>query len=352
MHPDLSNIMMLDSSEEPDEPGGRKTLPLKYRKLFKLEQKTRKILIAILVAFIVLYGIHYNFLSAPSGDLPGQKFTISSGMTIDEAGQYLKDNNVIRSKAVFKSLVYIMGGKSGVIAGSYFIEKPVSVIRIAVMVTTNGYGIKMYKVTIPEGFSNHQIAEVLSKNLDNFDKEKFLKLAKDKEGYLFPDSYFFEPESSPEKIIQMMNDNYNEKIKMMNLNITFFKKTVKEVVTMASILEKEARTENTRRMIADILWRRLEVGMPLQVDASFLYLLGKGSSELTLDDMKIDSPYNTYLYKGLPPGPIANPGLASIMAATKPLKNKYWFYLSDKDGNMHYAVTFEEHKLNKERYLR
>lgn len=342
---------MLDS-EEPDEPGGGKAPTPKIKKLMRLEQKTRRILMSILVGFVVLYGINFNFFSAPAEHPDGTKFAITSGMTVREAGEYLKDNNIIRSPFVFKTLVYFTGGKSGVIAGSYFIEKPVSVFRLAMMVTTNGYGIKMYKVTIPEGLSNRQIGDLLDKTLDNFDKDKFLQLAKDKEGYLFPDSYFLEPESTPEKVIQMMNDNYKEKIKTINLDVVFFNRPIKDVITMASILEEEARTENTRRMIADILWRRIDAGMPLQVDASFVYLLGKGSASLTLDELKMDSPYNTYTHKGLPPGPITNPGLASILAATKPLKNKYWFYLSDKEGNMHYAVTFEEHKLNKEKYLR
>lgn len=351
MHPDLSNIMMLDS-EEPDEPGGCNNPTPKNKKLCNLEQKTRRMLMYILIGLIVLYAVNFNFFAAPLEHQSGTKFTITSGMTISDAGKYLKENNIIKSLPIFKALVYMAGGRGGVIAGSYFIDKPVSVFRIAMMVTTNGYGIKMYKVTIPEGFSNKQIADVLEKNLDNFDKAKFLEIAKDKEGYLFPDSYFFEPESTPEKIVQMMNDNYKDKIKMVNLDVVFFNKPLKDIITMASILEEEARTENTRRMIADILWRRIDRGMPLQVDASFVYLLGKGSADLTLDDLKTDSPYNTYTNRGLPPGPITNPGLASILAATKPLSNRYWFYLSDKEGNMHYAVTFEEHKLNKEKYLR
>lgn len=351
MHPNLSNIMMLES-EEPNGPGGAKAPTPKEKKRIRLEEKTKKIILIALVFFIVLFGMNYNFLAAPSAHESGTKFAIKSGMTVSDAADYLEKNEIIKSSFAFKTLVYLTGGKGRVIAGSYFIEKPVSVFRIVMMVTTNGYGVKMYKVTIPEGLSNRQIGDLLEKELTNFDKKKFLELARDKEGYLFPDSYFFEPESSPEKVIQMMNDNYKEKIKMVNLDVSFFNKPLKDVVIIASILEKEARTENTRRMIADILWRRIAIGMPLQVDASFMYLLDKGSAALTLDDLQIDSPYNTYKYKGLPPGPISNPGLASILAATKPLKNKYLFYLSDKDGNMHYATTFEEHKLNKERYLR
>ena len=120
---------------------------------------------------------------------------------------------------------------------------------------------------------------------------------------------------------------------------------------MASLLEKEARTTESRRIIAGILWKRLEIGMLLQVDAVFGYIINKGSLQLTLEDLSIDSPYNTYRYKGLPIGPIANPGLDSLQAATMPILTDYLFYLSDKEGTMHYSETFEEHKRKKRLYL-
>lgn len=121
---------------------------------------------------------------------------------------------------------------------------------------------------------------------------------------------------------------------------------------MASLLEEEARTTETRKMVSGILWKRLSAGMPLQVDAVFPYIIGKNTFEITLKDLEFDSPYNTYKYKGLPPGPISNPGKDSILAAIYPTKSDYWFYLSDKNGLMHYAITFDEHKINKAKYLK
>jgi UPF0755 protein len=121
---------------------------------------------------------------------------------------------------------------------------------------------------------------------------------------------------------------------------------------MASIIEEEARTEETRRTIAGILWKRLDNGWPLQVDAAFAFVNGKKkSSELTVEDLAIKSPYNTYANKGLPPTPISNPGLDAISATIRPIATKYYFYLSDDDGNMHYAVTNAEHEANKAKYL-
>ena len=121
---------------------------------------------------------------------------------------------------------------------------------------------------------------------------------------------------------------------------------------MASIIEREAITPEARRIVSGILWKRIKMGMPLQVDATFAYVNGKNTYELTAEDLHIDSKYNTYEYKGLPPGPICNPGLDSIIATIEPTATPYLYYLSEKNGTMHYAKTFEEHKMNKVKYMR
>ena len=120
---------------------------------------------------------------------------------------------------------------------------------------------------------------------------------------------------------------------------------------MASIIEKEAHTSDDRRVISGILWERLKIGMPLQVDATFLYINGKNTYDLSVDDLAIDSPYNTYKYAGLPIGPIGNPGLDSLEAALAPMTSPYLYYLSDKSGKTYYARTFNEHKRNREKYM-
>ena len=205
---------------------------------------------------------------------------------------------------------------------------------------------------IPEGSSTKEIATILGKILPDFAKEKFITEAQGKEGYLFPDTYYFPPNIKPDAVIEAMEKNFNEKIISLNEQISAFGKPMKEIIIMASLLEEEARKLETKQMIADILWRRLKMDMPLQVDASFQYVNGKNTFTLSLDDLKIDSPYNTYLYKGLPPTPITNPGLDSIIAAVTPTTSKYLYFLTDKNGNMRYAVTHDEHVVNKEKYLR
>jgi len=171
------------------------------------------------------------------------------------------------------------------------------------------------------------------------------------EGFLFPDTYLFLPNAKPSDVLAVFEENFNVKIKSIDDAIRAFKKPLKDIVIMASILEAEARTTETRRIIAGILWKRLSIGMPLQVDAPFQYIIGKNTFQLTTGDLKFDSPYNTYLYKGLPPGAIGNPGLDAILATTYPQGNDYLYFLTTDDGVAIYGRNFEEHKANKARYL-
>ena len=207
-------------------------------------------------------------------------------------------------------------------------------------------------VTIPEGYSARQIGETFEK-LGIFSKEDFLKIAQKEEGYLFPDTYRFYKDAKPEDIFKKMRENFNKKITPEILaEIKKNKKTLSEVIITASLLEEEIKSAEDRKIVAGILWKRLDLGMGLNVDAALTYVLGKTSSELTADDLKFDSPYNTYRYRGLPPTPISNPGLDAILAALRPEPSPYFYYLTGKDGLTYYAKTLEEHALNKFKYLR
>ena len=149
-----------------------------------------------------------------------------------------------------------------------------------------------------------------------------------------------------------MEDTFTKRLESIKVIVLAFNRPLSDIIKMASILEGEARTTETRRTIAGILWRRISLGMPLQVDASFKYINGKGTFELTPRDLAIDSPYNSYTHKGLPPTPISNPGIDAIASAVTPIKTNYIYFLSDKEGNMHYAVTYAEHLANKAKYLK
>lgn len=202
--------------------------------------------------------------------------------------------------------------------------------------------VQTVRVTIPEGFTLVQIAKRLE-GFGMFPAEDFLKTASGEEGFLFPDTYEFFKESSPEAVVRKMKENFSKKVGA---------KISRDVIIMASLLEEEASSERDRKIISGILWKRIEAGLPLQVDATLTYVTGRASRELTEEDLNLSSPYNTYKILGLPLGPISNPGLQAIEAALNPEPSPYWFYLSDKNGDIHYAKNFEEHKLNKEKYLR
>ena len=161
--------------------------------------------------------------------------------------------------------------------------------------------------------------------------------------------------TKPEAIISIMRKNFDRKISQIPQisaqGETSNNHSLKDVIIMASILELEASTTESRGTISGILWKRLDLGMPLQVDSTFFYINGKNTYELTVKDLKINSPYNTYLHTGLPPTPVDNSGTDSIMAALSPISTNYLYYLSSKDGTIHYAKTLDEHRLNIARYL-
>ena len=195
------------------------------------------------------------------------------------------------------------------------------------------------------------MARIFSSRLMRVSEERFSELARGEEGYLFPDTYFFLPNASEENIIHAMRQNFDSQIQKIAGEIVSFGKPLSEIVIMASLLEKEARTHDDRRLIAGVLWRRLTLHMPLQVDAAFLYILGKNTFQLTNVDLKTDSPYNTYRYTGLPIGPINSPSMSALRAAATPIDRGYIYYLADLSGITHYSKTYQEHLRKKSLYL-
>lgn len=288
--------------------------------------------------------------SAPKDFPIGQILTINPGQSLQTITVNLHNSKIIRSPFFFRFHVFLLGGEKKLKAGDYLLDRREGPTDLAYRITRGEFHLETVKVTIPEGWSIYEIADYLKLNLVDFDKVRFINIAKDKEGYLFPDTYFVSPTVKPDQIVSMMSDNFENKLKEVG-SLATSTHNLKEIITISSILEEEGITTESRRIIAGILWKRLSLGIPLQVDSTFLYINGKNTYELTLDDLKIDSPYNTYKYKGLPPGPISNPGLDSISSALNPIETKYLYFLSSKSGKMYYSETFEDHKKNKELYL-
>ena len=173
------------------------------------------------------------------------------------------------------------------------------------------------------------------------------------EGFVFPDTYRVYKDATPEEILQKIFENMEEKITPeMRAEIKRQDKTFFEILTMASIVEKEAPDALSMAKVADIFWRRFNMKWALQSCATVNYITGKTTPAVSLADTQIDSPYNTYKYRGLPPGPIANPSLTAIKAVIYPEKNDYWYFLSDNQGNIYYSKTLEQHNYYKNKYLK
>jgi UPF0755 protein len=310
----------------------------------------------LVVGFVFLIAVIFSILSAlfiPTLRFPvGAYVEIPAGATLQETADILETQGIIGSSFLFREYVRFFEDDKFVVAGKYFFDTRLSLVNVAGRLTVGEYGIPRLKILIPEGSDVGEIAVIIKSQISDFDSKKFLSLALKEEGYLFPDTYFFFGTVTPEEVMTAMKENFANKIKELQPKIVASKKTLHDILTMASILERETKTPEARRIVSGILWKRIKIGMPLQVDATFSYINGKTTYNLTAEDLHIDSKYNTYEYKGLPPGPICNPGLDSIIATIEPTATSYLYYLSEKDGTMHYAKTFDEHKANKFKYMR
>ena len=328
--------------------------------LHKISEKlsfkpNKKVLTVLVAAFFLAAGFFYYFFVSPPADFPSNSMhSIPEKSILSEIADEAKKNHIIKSAMVLKVLTVLFSGNKGVISGDYILNRKENVFEIAQRFTDGDFRLSAVKITVPEGFNIYDIAELLFKkdDLRNFNKEDFISLAKDKEGYLYPDTYFFLPNIKAKQIIETMMDNFTKKVELIQKDAKKVNKTFQEVLIMASILEKEVRTTEDKKIVAGILWKRIRIGMPLQVDAVFTYITRRKNGTITRDDLKIDSPYNTYLNKGLPPGPISNPGLDAIEAAKNPQETKYLFYISDKKGITRFASTLKEHNKNIAKYLR
>lgn len=300
----------------------------------------------LLFVFLMCYGF---FIASPALFPRNAIFVIEKGWTITHIGEQLHQEQIIRSPFFFASVVGADGRP--IQAGAYQFTEPLTLWGVVDALTSGSIAIKPIRVTFPEGATVKEMADILLEVVPGFEYKDFITRATPREGYLFPDTYIIAPGTTNGDIISMLEKNFDEKIQTLEPEIVRSKKSVAELVVMASLLEKEARSYDVRRTIAGILWNRIDADMPLQVDAVFGYIKGTKTFHPSYDDLEIESPYNTYRNKGLPPGAIGNPGIESIRAAATPLATKYFFYLTDRNGIMRYATNFEGHVRNRALYL-
>lgn len=317
-------------------------------KSFKAKVVLFVLIIVTFCLMILVYALPKVF-NTPTEDFPtGTTLTITEGMTVNEITQMLGRNHVVKSPLYLYIMLTEDSRDTRVQAGEYTFTKPLTTREVAEAITHGEYLSPLITVTLPEGFKARDIYKYLP---NGFNREP-IAFFEEKEGYLFPDTYFITSRMTAEEFRTLLLKTSAERFAVLTQNANTSKLSEHEIVTLASIIEREAKDIESKRIVSGILQNRLKLDMPLQVDAVFDYLLDKESAELTMDDLEIDSPFNTYTNTGLPPTPISNPGEESIDAVLHPTPSKYLYYLTDDAGTFHYAATFEEHKRNKARYLK
>lgn len=276
-------------------------------------------------------------------------FVVNKGDGIREIAKNLKEKDFIKNQVIFFLIVKQLSLDKKIQAGDFRLSPSMTTTEIAENLT---HGTLDIWITIPEGKRAEEVAEILEKELVTYDPF-WQKTLISNEGYLFPDTYLIPKNADINTIISIMKNNFNAKIKSINLSQNDTR--LREIIIIASLIEREAITDNEKPIIASVIANRLKVGMSLDIDATLQYIKGKNItgewwSIPTVEDKKIDSEYNTYQSAGLPPFPISNPGLEAIKAALNPQSSDYYYYIHDSEGNVHFAKTLEEHNFNIKKY--
>ena len=311
-----------------------------------------QIAVAILGAVAFIFLLIWLAGSPPKEFPTNTAITIERGLSASAVADRLEATGVVKSDTLLYFIITLWHDPISVKAGTYVFSSPLTAWQLAGRLTEDAPPDSLIALTFPEGFNVRDYSAIASEALSNFDQAKFLDLAESSEGYLFPDTYYVPPDYTAEELFALLKSTYEEKFEPIASQVESSGISEKDLVTLASVVEREANTPDSMSLVAGILRNRLDIGMALQADATIEYVLDKPLSELTPEDLEIDSPYNTYLYPGLPPTPIGNPGLQSIDAVLNPTTTDYFYYITDADGVFHYAKTFEEHRRNIERHLR
>ena len=337
------------------------------------KRKQQKLFFILFLLVVIIFGYYiFTVNSANSANPEIKNFTIPAGWGVSKIADALKQEGLIKNSLVFKLYVWQRGIKNQLQGGEYFLAQNLSLKELAEIISHGASATQEKTLTFIEGWNNQQIAQyLLQQGLISRAEEFFAVVQKkaawwdnyavladkpanlDLEGYLFPDTYRVFSGASVTDIVKKMLANLEIKLTPeMRQAIADQNRSIHEILTLASILEKEVNSDQDRKKVADIFYKRLKAGMPLQADSTVNYATGKSVSRASAKDLEIDSPYNTYKYPGLPPGPISAPSLSAIEAAVYPASNPYWYFLTTPDGQVIYSVTHEEHVAAKAEYYR
>ncbi len=307
------------------------------------------VVVVIIVVMVTLF-LPTSFLGHTGSQI---EFRIIKGESLNHIAESLSEQGIIRSGLLFKIYATVTGQGRHLQAGLYKISSRMSIGDLIRIFSAGLYENEDTVVLVPEGSNINDIDLIFAKSGLTKKRDFLTSALVAKEGYLFPDTYRFTPRTPKDAVTLKLENNFLGKIK--------FTVSTRAII-VASILEKEVQTKEDMSLVAGIIEKRISLGMPLQIDATTAYgecyrsfVVGKNceTSQVNLTQaIKKDSPYNTYRIKGLPVGPISNPGLNAIQAALHPTTSDYLYYLTDKDGTVHYAKTSAEHQQNRAKYLR
>ncbi len=318
------------------------------------------VILTIIAAFAMGAGLSYINRPAGHGNIE-KDFALKGGWGANKVIYELYKKRFIKSRTFFKIMLKLRGDTGNLKRGIYRINNGMTLNEIIDILTSGRT--RTVAVTIPEGFNNRQIGLLLAKKGFFGSQKEFLKYASDQsilkkykipgksvEGYLFPDTYYFPIGYDSTKIIEHMVEHFFEKIQKLEA-LPDNPKKLHDIVILASIVEREAKKKEERPVIAGVFANRLKMNYPLESCATIQYLFKKPKKRIYYQYLKIDSPYNTYINKGLPPGPISNPGLSALKAALNPKKTDYLFFVVRGDGSHYFSKSFGEHARAKKKYI-
>jgi len=316
------------------------------------------VLLSVLIAFVSVFVIAISLLRpVDTSNQMTMTFVIPKGQSTQQIAQRLRQAGLIRSSLAFRVIVYQRGLQNKIQAGSFKLSPSLSVWELAQTLTK---GTDDLWITLPEGWRREEIAASLSKqDLNSFDEQVFLDLSNDLEGQLFPDTYLVSKSIDTQALLNLLQNTFESKVVLaLEDDLEDEELSFNQVLTLASLVQRESASEAEMPLIAGILFNRLNIGMPLQVDATLQYIRGYSAAEQTWwptpssVDKNLNSPFNTYQEVGLPPSPICNPGLGAIRAVLNPQSTSAFYYIHDLSGKIHTANTLEAHNANVNQYLR
>ncbi|MDE2025996.1 MAG: endolytic transglycosylase MltG [Patescibacteria group bacterium] len=311
--------------------------------------------VTVIVIALLLFGFALWWNNGKSAVNPSNTtqipFIIKPYENVRDIASNLKNAGLIKDPIIFFLTIRQLGLDGKIQAGNFHLSSSMTADQIAQALT---HGTTDTQILFKEGLRATEIDEILQKNISTYDPSWKNALITN-EGYLFPDTYSFPVQASIDQIIAIMRDNFNKKYLLATANQTV-KMSQNDAVILASIVEKEGRTDDEMKLVASVLENRLDIGMALQTDATIQYALGYSAAkktwwpQITGTDINIDSPYNTYKNPGLPPTPISNPGLTALSAVLHPANTNYMYYFTDPKGITHFAKTLQEQNINIAKY--